>query len=502
MLALDVYLHRILAGRVTTEADGKAAFEYDGDYAASSLTPVSLSFSRSGTSAVGAWIDGLLPDNESVRSAWAEHHRARSSRPADLLATPVGLDCAGAVQFVPAGDPLPGRGSGSRPLTENEIADWIRSARRDWGTWGGTAGLGGQFSLAGAQAKCALRLGNGQWSQPHGDSPSTHILKPGLDRYPDAEAVEHVCLAAARRLGLTAAHSELERFEDQRVVVVTRFDRHAAVDGDEPERIHQEDMCQALSVPPSRKYQSDGGPSPQDVARLLRGHAAESDTRRFLDALIYNWAIAAPDAHAKNYSVALAGDRVALTPMYDVISYLPYAEGTPHRKLRTAMRTGRDYTLRKADRASAWQRLAEGFGLDPDETVERAASLARRVPAAISDSIDAMSAPDRASPVISELHKQIGIRARSAAAAIHHAPQHSPSRAVSAGRRKAQTVDVSVLCRGGDSRAPCGRTLRHKPCPLHPGSPGSRTIAERAQHRASTASAEAAQEASASQETQ
>ena len=67
---------------------------------------------------------------------------------------------------------------------------------------------------------------------------------------------------------------------------------------------------------------SDGGPSPRDAVRLLRAHASDpdSDTRRFLDALIYNWAIAAPDAHAKNYSVALAGDRVALAPMYDVIS--------------------------------------------------------------------------------------------------------------------------------------------------------------------------------------
>lgn len=152
--------------------------------------------------------------------------------------------------------------------TLRDIAAWVRRARLDWGTWGGQSLLG-QFSLGGAQAKCALSREGGTWRMPYGTFPTTHILKPGLDDYRDAEAVEHVCLAAARRLGLDAAHTELERFEDERVVVVTRFDRHRPARGQPFRRIHQEDLCQALGVAPGRKYQSEGGPSPAQAADLL-----------------------------------------------------------------------------------------------------------------------------------------------------------------------------------------------------------------------------------------
>ncbi len=46
--------------------------------------------------------------------------------------------------------------------------------------------------------------------------------------------------------------------------------------------------------------------------------------RRFADALIWNWLIAGTDAHAKNYSLLLAGDQVRLAPLYDIASALPY----------------------------------------------------------------------------------------------------------------------------------------------------------------------------------
>ncbi|MGB7235091.1 MAG: HipA domain-containing protein [Rhodococcus sp. (in: high G+C Gram-positive bacteria)] len=36
---------------------------------------------------------------------------------------------------------------------------------------------------------------------------------------------EHLCLAAARALGLPAANSRLETFEDEIAIVVERFDR-------------------------------------------------------------------------------------------------------------------------------------------------------------------------------------------------------------------------------------------------------------------------------------
>lgn len=38
----------------------------------------------------------------------------------------------------------------------------------------------------------------------------------------------------------------------------------------------------------------------------------------FVRAVLANWALGAPDAHAKNYSVFLSADDTALAPLYDV----------------------------------------------------------------------------------------------------------------------------------------------------------------------------------------
>ena len=410
---LDVYVHGVRAGSLTSGVGKQATFRYDNAYLQDLGTPLSLSVPCvHGDHDVGAWIDGLLPDNRRVREVWADRNKAETARPADLLATPIGTDCAGAVQFVPAGTGMAHGYGNVRVLTEQAIAAWIREARLDWATWGGESNPG-QFSLGGAQAKCALHLDGQQWGIPTGDIPTTHILKPGLDDCDDGDLVEHVCLSAARRLGLDAAHTDIAHFEDERVVAVTRFDRETTDDVTVVRRVHQEDLCQALGVLPQMKYQSEGGPSPSDIASLIQRESGnpERDLRKFRDALIYNWVIAAPDAHAKNYSMSLTGSHVALAPMYDVISILPYEHDKPHWKQRTAMKIGRDYTLRKSSRPSAWERTAMALHLDPDETIERAEDLLRRTPDAISDAIDDLADQDRSSAVLPDLHRLVRRRA-------------------------------------------------------------------------------------------
>ena len=86
--------------------------------------------------------------------------------------------------------------------------------------------------------------------------------------------------------------------------------------------------------------------------------AARRDLAGFLDALIYNWVVAAPGGHAKNHSLLLDEQSATLAPLCDLISYLPYRKGTKADQLTIAMRVGRDYTLRKHDRPSAWKAAA------------------------------------------------------------------------------------------------------------------------------------------------
>lgn len=392
---LAVLLDDVVAGTLTRSAGGRLAFVYDDDYRRRpETTPLSLSLPKqirehAGTR-IDAWLWGLLPDDDAVLRRWARQLHVSASSPFALLSTPVGEDCAGAVRFADpdrVDDPLQRSGSVSW-LTDEEVAERLRDLRADATAWLGRS-FTGQFSLAGAQAKTALLHRDGRWGVPAGATPTTHILKPAVAGLDDHDLNEHLCLDAARRAGLIAARTRVERFAGETAVVVTRYDRivtEAAI-----RRVHQEDLCQALGVPPVRKYQNEGGPGPAEIVRLLRGAmrptAADDAVRRFADALAWNWLIAGTDAHAKNYSLLLAGPEARLAPLYDIASALPY--GTHERKLRLAMKLGGDYHVHP--RRNPWPATARELGLDPTALTDRVRALAERAPDAFAD---ATAAPE------------------------------------------------------------------------------------------------------------
>ena len=398
----------------------RVLFRYDDDYLSDpGRTPLSVSFPVSAADfEISDWLDGLLPDDINVRRRWQAQQRAAGSDPVSLLATTIGLDCAGAVQFCPPGraDTVTGTAAaGVDWHTEAEIAAWIRKARG--GLRWQRLGSAERYSLGGYQTKIALHRDGPRWGTPYGLVPTTHILKPGIDPHPDqtfedADLIEHVCMTAARGLGLEAATTSLEQFEGERVLVVLRYDRFN--DGGRLRRIHQEDLCQALRRPPTEKYQSDGGPTPAEIAEVIRSEsvAGAADVARFADALIYNWAIAAGDAHAKNYSLLLEDDGVALAPLYDVMSHLPYRGRKQANNLKTAMKIGDDYRLSRTSRAKAWRLAASQIGLDPDSVADRVEGLVRRTPDAIDAAIDALDPADRASPRAAALSRDMQQRRR------------------------------------------------------------------------------------------
>jgi serine/threonine-protein kinase HipA len=127
------------------------------------------------------------------------------------------------------------------------------------------------------------------------------------------------------------------------VLAVERFDRLKASDG-RLLRVPQEDFCQALSIPPTVKYNSDGGPGIRECLNLLKGSDyAEEDRLAFLKAQITFWLIGAPDGHAKNFSLFLSpGGRYRMTPLYDVMSTQPNyaAKQIGRREFRLAMAVG------------------------------------------------------------------------------------------------------------------------------------------------------------------
>ncbi len=377
------------------DGSGRFSITYDEAWRASrSRTPASLSMPvagrEHGDSVVRPFLEGLLPDNERVLQRWARDYQVSARNPFALLRH-VGEDCAGGIQFVRpdrVDDVLAGEGRVDW-LDDEKVDERLRGLRLDPTAW--HVRDGGQFSLAGAQAKIALyrHPETGRWGVPSGAVPTTHILKPAVTGFDDHDLNEHLCLVAARALGLTAAVTRIRSFGSERAIVVDRYDRVAHPGT--VRRVHQEDMCQALAVAPTAKYQSEGGPAPEQIIGLLRGTvtpaiAAAANVDRFVDALAYNWLIGGTDAHAKNYSVLLNGPQVRLAPMYDVASSLAYDE-FHHPKLKMAMKIGGEYGL-TALSGRHWRRFATANRLDPERLVDRIDALAQRLPDAFASAAD------------------------------------------------------------------------------------------------------------------
>ena len=189
-----------------------------------------------------------------------------------------------------------------------------------------------RISLAGAQEKTALLWHNGAWLLPHGSTPTTHILKLPMGLVAQRQADfstsvenEWLCMNLLAEFDLPVAATALLSFGSQKTLGVERFDRQLHSSGTWLMRLPQEDFCQVKGVPSHLKYESDGGPGLADLAGVLSGSVhAQQDLSTLLKAQILFWLLAAPDGHAKNFSICvLQQGRYALTPLYDVMSIWP-----------------------------------------------------------------------------------------------------------------------------------------------------------------------------------
>lgn len=345
--------------------------------------PVSLSMPLAAAdhphAPINAFIWGLLPDNEQVLDRWARQFHVSARNPFALIGA-VGEDCAGAVQFVTpdrAEALMKGDEDGVQWLDEAQIEDRLRTLRQDHSAWRDRRDHG-QFSLAGAQPKTALLQRNGQWGVPSGRNPTSHILKPPTGAFDGHAENEHFCLRLAARLGLPVAWSEVRRFGGEIAIVVERYDRRM-LDG-RLLRIHQEDICQALGVPPTRKYQADQGPNVKRCVTLIRDQSSEpgEDVQTFVQAVLFNWIIGGTDAHAKNYSLLIAEEgQVRLAPLYDISSALPY-DGLQYQRLKLAMKLGGEYYLRDIGPRQV-AKMAVELRQDPVALIARAKAIADQI---------------------------------------------------------------------------------------------------------------------------
>lgn len=306
------------------------------------IRPGDLSISGN---AVSAYFDNLLPDSDDIRARLASKYGTQSKRPFDMLAG-LGRDCVGAIQLLPPGEsPTDTESIQGRRLSETDVARLLRSTVRP-NPLGQPNEFELRFSVAGAQEKTALLNIGGDWYEPQGSTPTTHILKlpmgefwDGLDMTYSVEN-EWLCSKILQAFSLPVANSEILQFEDQKVLSVERFDRKFAADNSWIIRLPQEDMCQATGTPPSQKYEVDSGPGILQILNILQGAQAPQQARSdFFKAHILFRILVATDGHAKNFSIAHSGrDTFYPTPLYDVISWHPLLpDRTLEKELKFAM---------------------------------------------------------------------------------------------------------------------------------------------------------------------
>ena len=360
---LNVLINNRPVGRLEKETSGAIKFQYvkewlewEHSFAVSLSLPLRKAAYRG--ELVVAVFDNLLPDNPNIRRIVAERTGAGGTDAFSLLEQ-IGRDCVGAMQFLPddlqADARMEVRGES---ITEEEIERILANLAR--------APLGidpeheFRISVAGAQEKTALLFHEGQWMRPLGTTPTTHILKPQIGKIPTAFGLidmsasvdnEHYCLKLIEAFGLPVNQTEIQTFGKRRVLVVERFDR-LWQDDDRLLRLPQEDFCQALGVPSTRKYQAtveghQNGPGIVDIISLLQASdEATQDQAAFFKAQILFWLIGATDGHAKNFSIFLRpGGGFSLTPFYDVLSAQQAfdANQIPRKSYRLAMSFGKNY---------------------------------------------------------------------------------------------------------------------------------------------------------------
>jgi serine/threonine-protein kinase HipA len=187
--------------------------------------------------------------------------------------------------------------------------------------------------IAGVQGKIAVVAHDGQLyvPTPRSRAPTTHILKVSPVSDPEITRHEVALLRLATNCGIEVAEARPLVIDVNgrsiHALISTRFDRahQQTVTEDLITRVHAEDFCQALGLPPSLKYERDAlNPNRSFSARAIAAVAAETSVpalvqRDILSHTLFNLLVGNTDNHGKNASLLHRQGGATLAPLYDVI---------------------------------------------------------------------------------------------------------------------------------------------------------------------------------------
>lgn len=362
---LDVYFHEKIIGKLEQDKYGEMSFAYAESWLNNPeaiKVSCSLPLKRDpyNRKECRAFFGGILPE-ENQRKIIAKNLGISANNDFSMLEK-IGGECAGALSFIPSGEKYNPNDYRYHKLTNAGLAGILRELPTR-PLLAGDQDI--RLSLAGVQDKVAIHIENDKISIPLNNAPSTHILKPDFSTYDGVIFNEAFCLTLAKKIGLSVAESQTKKIEDIDFLIIKRYDRIISkTDPKKIVRLHQEDFCQALGIPSTNKYQSDGGPSLKQCFNLVRTESSFPviDLNKLLSAVIFNFLIGNCDAHGKNFSLLYSKDKLQIAPLYDLICTVYYEELSQ----KMAMKLGGEYHITRIH-LEQFDRLADEIGFAKPE---------------------------------------------------------------------------------------------------------------------------------------
>jgi serine/threonine-protein kinase HipA len=358
---LDVYFYEKIVGQLIQDDHGDMNFTYSASWLddpnairiSCSLPLQKNIFKRKNCR---AFFGGLLPE-ENQRTLIARNLGISANNDFSMLEK-IGGECAGALSFIPAGEKLNPSNSNYHELTGTALPKILQELPSR-PLLAGEQGV--RLSLAGVQDKLAVYVEDEKIFIPLNSAPSTHILKPDFNKYDGVIFNEAFCLELAKQVDLSVVEVSMKKTEDINYLLIKRYDRISmGAEGNSKriKRVHQEDLCQALGIPSTSKYQNEGGPSLKQCFDLIRMESFTPviDLEKMISVVIFNYLIGNCDAHGKNFSF-LYLDQLQLAPFYDLICTLSYKDLSQN----MAMKLGGEYQINKVS-AENFDKLADEIG--------------------------------------------------------------------------------------------------------------------------------------------
>ena len=304
-----------------------------------------LSFDNSTNENIKNFLKNLLPEGENLDdiSIFLQISKYNTFG----LIKEIGKDIAGAINFYK--EPIEIKEKKFIEISNEKLVRKIKNINyENILIWNGKVRL----SIAGVGKKLPVMIKDKKIGFGEGKYASTHILKFDKKELNLVEN-EYLSLKLAKKVGLEVNEAEILKIENEKILLIKRFDRLYNKEEDIVIKKHIIDGCQILNMPPEYKYQKVFGEnsfieeiSIKKLSKAIDKYCNLREKDKFISWILFNLVIGNTDAHGKNISFYINKTGISITPFYDILNTAMYKDVYD---TKLAMSIGDNFELEKIE---------------------------------------------------------------------------------------------------------------------------------------------------------